>query len=698
VARLRHGDAVRGAAFSPDGRFVTTACRDGTVRVWDLAAAAAGDTLLQHNDLCLHVAFSPHGTRVLSTSRDGTAQLFTLTPSRHVLRTFRHAGVIIHASFSPDGRKAATASFDRTARVWDLDGDQSVVLRHDDNVWHVTFSPDGRQVATACDDGAVRVWDAATGKPGAVGPFRHQGPVKHVGFSPDGRTLASAGEDRAVRLWDLTTGKEVEPPRMHGDEVRWTAFSPDGKRLVSASLDQQARVWDLTAPGAPPRLLRHTGAVVRVRFSPDGRRVVTCSYDYTARVWDALTGEPVTPPLRHQGYVEDAAFSPDGRVVATAAQDAQVRLWDAATGELVAPPLRHPHAVFHVEFDPAGRRLVTAGGVRRTSLTPTSSGVIHLWEIPAAGDLRTLTLLAQLHCGRQVGEGENVLPVNPADLGADWLASGGRPASGFETTPARLLAWHRREASDCLQPARPARRVSLRAGFDHLDPLVAAEPGEAANRVRRAYAHAELGDFPAAEADYAAALRLGDDREENWYYLALLRRQLRDAVGFRAARAELQKRYGATRPPSLYYVLAALLGPGESADFLPLREFFETALVTDPNNLLARRWLGITLYRLGQIGPAAQNLKRATGLLGGQGTEFDWFFLGMAQRRLGQNAEARKSLDKARELQRAQAAAQSKEQAGKVQDITPFWNQRLLSQLVRDEAERVIEGSGDEPG
>jgi WD40 repeat protein len=73
---LRHQDAVRSAAFSPDGSRVVTASADNTARIWDAATGEPLTSPLAHQDAVTSAAFSPDGTRVVTASADNTARIW----------------------------------------------------------------------------------------------------------------------------------------------------------------------------------------------------------------------------------------------------------------------------------------------------------------------------------------------------------------------------------------------------------------------------------------------------------------------------------------------------------------------------------------------------------------------------------------------------------------------------------------------
>src|SRR5262245_12509035 len=69
--RLRHADQVLGLAYSPDGKLLATASKDGTVIIWDLDNGHAIRTYRGHSQSGRSVAWSANGKRI--ASRGGSA-------------------------------------------------------------------------------------------------------------------------------------------------------------------------------------------------------------------------------------------------------------------------------------------------------------------------------------------------------------------------------------------------------------------------------------------------------------------------------------------------------------------------------------------------------------------------------------------------------------------------------------------------
>jgi WD40 repeat protein/serine/threonine protein kinase len=292
-------DEVFGVSFSPDGRRLAGACRDGTAKVWDAQSGQKTLTLRGHTGPVHAVAYSLDGRRLATASQDGTVKVWDAHTAQEAHSFQGHGGAVYDVSFSPDGRHLASASFDETLKVWDVETGREVltVQGHTHIVVCVAFSPDGRYLASASQDGTLRLWDAQTGQQ----VLTLGGSGEHLVFSPDGRRLASAGigwdgkqDSGEVQVWDARTGREVLSLRGHTGKVQGVAFSPDGQRLASASADGTVKVWDAATGQEILTLKRHTAGVLKVTFSPDGHCLASASEDGTVRIWDSTALGPQT--------------------------------------------------------------------------------------------------------------------------------------------------------------------------------------------------------------------------------------------------------------------------------------------------------------------------------------------------------------------------------------------------------------------
>jgi WD40 repeat protein/serine/threonine protein kinase len=334
-------------AFSPDGHRLAVGAADGAVQILDgTPLAGPGDagqahTLEGHGDAVVGLAYSPDSRWIVSASRDGTAKVWDAGTGREVLTFSGHRSALTGVAWQPRGGRVVSASWDGTARVWDpatgvevlppLDGEAG-------SVHGLSFDRDGGALATAHHDGSVRVWDAATGRQLVCIAPAHDHPVLGVTFSPDGGRLASAGGgDNAIKVWDW----RASPPKLvrklvaPQNIIRNPVFGPDGRRLVAVVVTP-AKIWNwdaLTDEGTP-RLLPDTWRVSQALFRPDGRLAVVSS----GRVQFLTANGSDGPALVgcHAGEIGCAAFSPDGRYLATGAGfkgRGEVRIWDASRWE-----------------------------------------------------------------------------------------------------------------------------------------------------------------------------------------------------------------------------------------------------------------------------------------------------------------------------------------------------------------------------
>jgi hypothetical protein len=75
-----HTDALLSAAYSPDGKTIVTASKDGTAKIWDAASGRELDTLRGHTDWVTSAAYSPDGKTIVTANRGGTAKIWDAQP------------------------------------------------------------------------------------------------------------------------------------------------------------------------------------------------------------------------------------------------------------------------------------------------------------------------------------------------------------------------------------------------------------------------------------------------------------------------------------------------------------------------------------------------------------------------------------------------------------------------------------------
>jgi WD40 repeat protein len=77
---MQHEAEVKAAQFSPNGRWVVTASKDHTARVWDAATGKPLGEPMNHEGVVNSAQFSPDGRWVVTVSEDNTARPWTRLP------------------------------------------------------------------------------------------------------------------------------------------------------------------------------------------------------------------------------------------------------------------------------------------------------------------------------------------------------------------------------------------------------------------------------------------------------------------------------------------------------------------------------------------------------------------------------------------------------------------------------------------
>jgi RNA polymerase sigma-70 factor (subfamily 1) len=373
-----HRGSIYGLRYSPDGRTLASAGKDGTVRLQ--MAGRAPLFLRGHTDEVNWVTFDRQGRRLATASDDGTARVWDAATGRQLVQVNVPGKEVVAAEFTADGQTLLTAGHDGHLRLWRLPSGapvRDIPLAQGapelPRIEALAVAPDGRHVAAVLHYGSFQVRDLESGLLCYQRSYSSAVPCC-VEYSPSGQSLAVGDRWGNVRVFHAASGEQQAFfPSEHGSTAEGVAFAPDGQTLASCGLHGRVRLWDLRTGLPRGKLDTEDLRIWSVTFSPDGRSLLAGGDDGVIRKWDV---SPTQVPQYLPAAAGDAlslAFTIDGSTLAASTSQGVVSFWD--------PQLRRERpGLDRLHFEPQAHHPVSfgAGGTVLGVLTP--AGSVQLWE------------------------------------------------------------------------------------------------------------------------------------------------------------------------------------------------------------------------------------------------------------------------------------------------------------------------------
>uniref|UniRef100_A0A8B9ZKR6 Notchless protein homolog 1 n=1 Tax=Anas platyrhynchos TaxID=8839 RepID=A0A8B9ZKR6_ANAPL len=263
--------------INPECRYLASASKDGSVRIWDTLMGRCDKILTGHTQSVTCVKWGGDGL-LYSSSQDRT------------IKVWRTCGFVSRASSaapSPDYvlRTGAFEPAEATINPQDVSGSLAELKEKARQRYEKVRGSGPERLVSGSDDFTLFLWKPAEDKKPLERMTGHQALINQVLFSPDTRIIASASFDKSIKLWDGRTGKYLTALRGHVSAVYQIAWSADSRLLVSGSSDSTLKVWDAETKKLAIDLPGHADEVFATDWSPDGQRVASGGKDKCLRIW-----------------------------------------------------------------------------------------------------------------------------------------------------------------------------------------------------------------------------------------------------------------------------------------------------------------------------------------------------------------------------------------------------------------------------
>ncbi len=445
-AHLAHPKVVHGLAWrGGGGAQIASACGDGKVRLWDIAAPqqAVDEWTLDEGDPELaapvfRVAFNAEGTRIAAAGgrdRKGRVRLRELGTGQDILSgkdVFARDldGAVTGLALTPDARVLAAGTLHGRLEVWRTQENDTLISRtaaNDAPIDSVAMRDDGRFVSCAGWEKAACVWDLSTTQEAMRAP--HTGKVSALAFLPGAGPLLTASFDGAMALWEVDSGGWERRWEMEKNSLSWVHFSRSEDEWWCGSLHvgvQHGSLEGKTMERVPGIQHPPTGFAL----APDDRTAVIGTGDGVVRLLDTIKGTSrdlprgATDPHGDRA-VRSVGFSSNGARVAAASADGWCDAWDVKSGQsLFRSPQGQGYSA--VSFSHDGGDMLYGGkdkelhwgrldGTGTVGTLPCPAEIGRIAASPCAAEAAVIAgqevLLVERECGKWVEKHRVTMPA-----------------------------------------------------------------------------------------------------------------------------------------------------------------------------------------------------------------------------------------------------------------------------------------------
>lgn len=343
-----HSDEVWHLAFSNNGRFLASGCKDGSACIWEVVPqqltsveGGSGGPLEATQGSSNSGSGSSSGAASSSLLRKGSQMQAKQLVLRHTLKG--HTDAVLFVAWSPDDSSLATCSLDSKLKIWDTatGSCRQVIQEHLAEVTAAAWLPSGDSIIS-CSHDKYLYMHSITGELQQSWRDHRLNDIVLVTSRESSFLVATPAGDSCVRLYHLDgTLKAVlrcetslMSTTVSQDLTSLLVYMSDG-RIVLARLpvdvnDGREVPLESLVTYEGSRQPDKTGRwLIRSCFGGVHQRfVLSGSEECKVYVWHRESGEMVKQLDGHTGTVNSVAWNPIVHTMfASASDDNTIRVW-----------------------------------------------------------------------------------------------------------------------------------------------------------------------------------------------------------------------------------------------------------------------------------------------------------------------------------------------------------------------------------
>jgi len=401
-----HTERINAAAFSPDGKHITTVSEDHTIKIWDLKSGFLVADLQAPDGEPKKILYSPDGTYFVILCK-GKIDIWDAATAEFVRQLS-----------TPDSLDIYNIRFGANSKnllLTHLVGASQFLVYEPTQLWNIetgamihdfkgassspgSISPDGKLHANCVEDDKINIWSLETGE--LIAEIEEN--ANTVCFSSDGKSLISYNFTD-IKIWDLKENSLLHSFAL-GELNVYMSLSPGKKFMAggSAGYDKPVLIWDVESEKKIYEIKGLPGAVDSVVFNSE-ETILMVFTNKEISAWNTQTWKKIYSIIKPDG-TEAVYLSPDKKRIILAGKKGEVR--NAENGILLtqlAKGFDYPYSLSCAAYDNINSKVVSAfvdgflllwdinTGKNDYPLTGATGGIYNITQSPDANYIIPLT-------------------------------------------------------------------------------------------------------------------------------------------------------------------------------------------------------------------------------------------------------------------------------------------------------------------